>query len=175
MIYVTHDQTEAMTMGDHIAVMSEGRILQLGSPMDVYSKPSCTFVARFIGSPPMNLWEASVKDDGRIHVSAGPALPPPQDLSGEIRDYVGKSLLAGVRPEGLVARTARPAGPCFEGKIEMLESTGSDVYLRISSAPGEFVVRSPDRAGPSLGEDVFVEVNPGTLHLFDAELGARVT
>jgi multiple sugar transport system ATP-binding protein len=175
MIYVTHDQTEAMTMGNHIAVMSEGRVLQIGSPSEVYSRPSCAFVARFIGSPPMNIWRAKLTQDGRVQVEGGgPALPLPTALSAPKRDYTAGGLLAGVRPEDLVAGAQRPGGPCFEGVIEMEESTGSDVYLRVSSPPGEFVVRSAARTGRRPGEGVFVEVTPGGLHLFDEESKSRV-
>lgn len=175
MIYVTHDQTEAMTMGDHIAVMSAGRILQIGSPSEVYTKPRGTFVARFIGSPPMNLWEATVTEDGRLQISnGGPRLLPPPDLEGVMSDCRGKMVLAGVRPEGLILSSERPAGPCFEGEVEMEESTGSEVFLRISSAPGEFVVRSPREQSLRPGDRLFAEAPPASLHLFDREKGYRL-
>jgi multiple sugar transport system ATP-binding protein len=175
MIHVTHDQTEAMTMGDHIAVMSEGAILQIGSPDEIYSRPSCAFVARFIGSPPMNMWNAEIKSDGTVQIDGGPTLPPPADLLSPPGDYAGTGLLAGIRPEALAARTDRPPGPHFEGVLEIEESTGSDVYLRVASAQGEFVVRSAERTGRRPGDPVFVEVAHGGLHLFDSRSESRVS
>lgn len=175
MIYVTHDQTEAMTMGDHIAVMSKGRILQLGSPSQVYSRPSCAFVARFIGSPPMNMWRARITVENLIQIDGGgPVLALPRDLETQGDKLSAKELLAGVRPEALELCADRPPGPCFEGRIEMEESTGSDVYLRVASSQGEFVVRSKDRAVMRPGERVFAEIVSGGLHLFYADGEARI-
>lgn len=175
MVYVTHDQTEAMTMGDHIAVMSEGRVLQLGSPSEVYSRPACAFVARFIGSPPMNLWEAKVLDDGRMEVPGAAApLAPPAAAVNAIRSYSGGRVLVGARPEGLRALKARPAGPHLEGTVEIVESTGVDVLLYISSKGGELTVRSMGQAPPEAGEKVYVEILAESIHLFEPEAQTRI-
>ncbi len=175
MVYVTHDQTEAMTMGDQVAVMSEGRILQIGAPAEVYSKPSGTFVAGFVGSPPMNLWDAAVTAEAAIELSAGgPLLKPAPELEASLRARAGGTVRAGARPEGLLPHRKRPEAPSLQAVVEMTESTGSETYLRVSTAVGEMVVRSAGTPAPEPGDRIFVEVPPESLHIFDPQNGSRL-
>jgi multiple sugar transport system ATP-binding protein len=175
MVYVTHDQTEAMTMGDQVAVMSEGRIMQIGAPAEVYSRPAGTFVARFIGSPPMNMWDAAVTPDGAVELAGGSApLQPAPELAAALRTRAGGTVRAGARPEGLLPHRDRPARPSLQAVVEMVESTGSETYLRTSTAVGELVVRSTDAPAPEPGERIFVEVPPASLHVFDPQDGSRL-
>src|SRR5471032_31927 len=106
MIYVTHDQVEAMTMGDRICVMNEGRLIQVGAPMDVYRQPSNTFVARFLGRPPMNLMPGRVlSENGQIAISvAGAEVPLAATASSGVTGYVGREIIFGIRPEDLHAQ-----------------------------------------------------------------------
>jgi multiple sugar transport system ATP-binding protein len=175
MVYVTHDQTEAMTMGDQVAVMSEGRVLQIGAPADVYSRPSGTFVARFIGSPPMNMWDAAVTPEGTIELPGGSSpLRPGPETAAALRGRAGGTVRAGARPEGLLPHSERPASPSLQGVVEMVESTGSETYIRTSTPVGELVVRSTAAPAPEPGDRVFVEVPPASLHLFDPRDGSRL-
>jgi multiple sugar transport system ATP-binding protein len=132
MVYVTHDQTEAMTLGDRVAVMRNGRIQQVGTPQELYERPDNLFVAGFIGSPAMNFIPAAV-DDGILRTPLGD-LP----ISGRLRQALeragaGRDLIVGIRPENfedasLVSADARPQGVTFRADIDVLESMGSDVF-----------------------------------------------
>ncbi|HEY4852790.1 MAG TPA: sn-glycerol-3-phosphate ABC transporter ATP-binding protein UgpC, partial [Streptosporangiaceae bacterium] len=133
MVYVTHDQTEAMTLGDRVAVMRNGTIQQVGSPQELYERPDNLFVAGFIGSPAMNFIPATA-EDGTLRTPLGD-IP----LSGRLRQaleraHAPRELIVGIRPEdfedaSLVAADARPQGITFRAEIDVLESMGSDVFV----------------------------------------------
>jgi multiple sugar transport system ATP-binding protein len=126
-VYVTHDQTEAMTLGDRVAVMRAGVLQQVGSPADLYDTPRNLFVAGFIGSPAMNFMPAEL-DGGKVRLPVGEA-----DLSGRIDGHGGGSVVAGVRPESfedasLIGDLADERGIVFEAEIDLVESLGSDLF-----------------------------------------------
>jgi len=173
-IYVTHDQIEAMTMGDRIAVMREGKLLQVGSPSEVYARPASTFVASFIGTPPMNLWSA-VAEGGTVRIpGGGPALSISPEFEEALGARAGRPVLAGARPEDLEIRSEPEGRECVRGLVELVEYTGSETYLRVSSPLGNLVARAGDAKGASRGQHVFVRVPPESLHLFDPESGLRL-
>ena len=175
MIYVTHDQTEAMTMGDSIAVMAQGRILQLGPPSEVYCRPATKFVACFIGSPPMNVWRAAVGEGGAMMIGCdGPALDPPPGLEGPLRKYAGGHVLAGLRPEGLIPCTGQPSGPSLQGTVEMCEYTGSELFVRVSCSVGELVAKAKDGEELRPGDEVHLRIAAAALHMFDPDTGLRL-
>ena len=174
MIHVTHDQTEAMTMGDDIAVMSGGRILQIGTPSEVYDRPATKFVASFIGSPPMNFWEASADQGGRLTTESGPDIDPPLETRDALSDRAGRRVLIGIRPHDLVPGPRRQEGPMIHGTVEMSEYTGGDVFLRISSPFGDLVAKAPDGFSSRIGESVRIPIPRTSLHLFDPETGLRL-
>src|SRR4051795_664831 len=133
-IYVTHDQTEAMTLGDRVAVMRSGVLQQVGSPMELYNEPVNLFVAGFIGSPAMNFMPATV-DGETVKLPFGDVRLP-TELHDRVRDAHGKRLIAGIRPESfedaeVARRQNRQGGHEFEADVELTESMGSEVYAYI--------------------------------------------
>jgi ABC-type sugar transport system ATPase subunit len=173
MIYVTHDQTEAMTLADRIVVMNQGRIAQVGKPLDLYYAPANLFVAGFIGSPAMNFFDAeiSARTDRELSlVGAGFAAfdLPVTAFAGKVGDKVK----IGVRPEHLGA-TAEPT-LLVTAAVDLVERLGetSFAYLR-TSANSTLIAEVRGRDAPSAGETLTVGANARDIHLFDAG-GARV-
>ncbi|MFM7892123.1 MAG: ABC transporter ATP-binding protein, partial [Actinomycetota bacterium] len=139
-IYVTHDQVEAMTMGDRVAVMSMGILQQVAEPQVLYDAPSNVFVAGFIGTPPMNLFEARIERDGDYVavVLAGTRIPMPKDRDWRyprLAEYVGKQIVLGVRAEDVYAAETKPGWPSIKGRLGLLEALGSSQigYLHIDA------------------------------------------
>jgi multiple sugar transport system ATP-binding protein len=167
-IYVTHDQIEAMTMGDRVAVMKDGVLQQCATPVELFTEPRNTFVAGFIGSPAMNMFTSRVAGDcATIAASAIPL------TRGQIAALTGPEVVAGVRPEGL--ELVGSGG--FAATVEMVEYLGSDAYLYCSAAEHEgdlLVVRAHDAAGFTAGQRVTLAIRPDALHVFDATTGLRL-
>jgi multiple sugar transport system ATP-binding protein len=194
-IYVTHDQTEAMTMGDRIAIINDGQIVQLGQPMDLYRRPVNRFVAAFIGSPPMNFLTVRLKAPTTIvrsdtQAETRPASPPTQPFQFTLPDawatvlapYRDRELLLGLRPEALSLGV--PAPKNLHGTIVTLETLGSDTYVTIAIAPESGTASDP-LATPTtritarlsadtplaLNESIWLAIDPLAIHLFDAATG----
>jgi multiple sugar transport system ATP-binding protein len=133
-IYVTHDQTEALTLGDRVAVMRSGVMQQVGAPMELYNHPVNLFVAGFIGSPAMNFMPATVEDD-TVNLPFGDVHLPPE-LHDRVKGAAGRQLIAGIRPEHFedakLTGEAHDRGTAFQAKIEVLESLGSELYAHFS-------------------------------------------
>jgi multiple sugar transport system ATP-binding protein len=202
MLYVTHDQTEAMTLGDRVGVMRGGELQQVGRPQELYRAPSNLFVAGFVGSPPMNLAEATVASDGnalyvsfgghRLRVGAGRA---------SLAAHVGRQVVVGVRPEDLdlAATLGAPDDARLRVRVERREDIGPDAHLYftvdapllLAEDPRAAAAREADAepwpveranlwiaraapAAPSAGEIVELAVRPGRMHLFDPRTGAVV-
>jgi multiple sugar transport system ATP-binding protein len=161
-IYVTHDQVEAMTLGTRIAVLKDGRIQQLATPMELYAKPANLFVAGFIGSPSINLCAGELAADGRV-LMAGidtglrrPGEPP-------------RALQVGIRPEDLrVDPQGQPA------RVTLVEPTGAETYVLVQGGFGEFTLRLAGATAHRPGDELHVGFDPAKLHLFDAATGERV-
>ncbi|MFM7666135.1 MAG: ABC transporter ATP-binding protein [Actinomycetota bacterium] len=139
-IYVTHDQVEAMTMGDRVAVMSMGILQQVAEPQVLYDAPANVFVAGFIGTPPMNLFEARIEKDGDYVavVLAGTRIPMPKDRDWRyprLAEYVGKQIVLGVRAEDVYAAETKPGLPSIKGRLGLLEALGSSQigYLHVDA------------------------------------------
>jgi multiple sugar transport system ATP-binding protein len=165
MLYVTHDQVEAMTMGDRIAVLADGVVQQIGSPDDVYRQPENRFVARFIGSPSMNLLSA-VLDGGLVR--AGPFTlerPAAADGLGERR------LELGVRPEHVEVAVT---GEGTAARVEVVESVGNEVFLHLSADGHSFVARVAPDLHPPRDTTVRVSIDPKRVYFFDADSGATL-
>ncbi len=168
-IYVTHDQTEAMTMGDRIAVMDRGQIQQVDTPLNIYNRPANIFVAQFIGSPPMNLIEMQVKQS-LVLSNAQFRLSLPDAWAPILSDYPGESLLLGIRPEHLTLGAS--ANKNFHGVVESVEALGNDTYIAVKILDldrGDIVLQSrvsPDRS-VAVGEEVWLSVTIDKIHLFD--------
>jgi multiple sugar transport system ATP-binding protein len=165
-VYVTHDQVEAMTLGDRIAVMKDGVVQQFGSPDDIYSRPATRFVAEFIGSPAMNLIEASRAGHGvRAH---GVELPlTPEQL--QALEPAASTLTYGLRPEHL-----RLADSGLPGTLSMIEPTGPDTYMTADTAVGKLTARLSGHASGQVGDLVHLQWLPQHAHVFDAATERRV-
>ena len=170
MVYVTHDQIEAMTLADKIVVMNAGRIEQIGTPLELYRRPANRFVASFIGSPRMNMLPTTVDGERRLRLPDGSRLP----LQVDARD--GASVWVGVRAEHLaLAHGPGDAGVPVRGEVRLVEHLGSDVYVHIA-VPGVdnwVVARRGGDAALSVGDAITLGLDPGFLHVFDAT-GARL-
>jgi multiple sugar transport system ATP-binding protein len=165
-IYVTHDQVEAMTMANRIVVMRDGVIQQVGTTDEVYQHPANTFVAVFVGSPPMNLIAGNVKADGGRYRFEGPISLPLAGLSGgELTD---DRVTVGIRPENVAL--AAPDEPCaIPGRVELIEAVGSDAFLSVAVAEGTTITaRVPAASGIREGDRVGLRLPPDQLRLFDA-------
>ena len=166
-VYVTHDQVEAMTLGDHIAVMKGGVIEQLGSPDDIYSRPATRFVAEFIGSPAMNIVSGQRAANG--FASHGIDL----SLNDAQRALVGnghaEGILYGLRPEALVLADAG-----LPGTISLLEPTGPETYVLVDTPIGKLMARVPGKVHQAVGDTVRLQWSANDAHLFDARSERRV-
>ena len=169
-IYVTHDQVEAMTLGDRIAVMAHGRIQQLGAPQDVYDHPANLFVAGFIGSPPMNLLPASLRDGV---LTSGSLRMARAGNAGEV--------VLGVRPEALAPVTVGGGGPEIELVVDVVEPLGSEVMVHglvdggNGHSPTAVTARLPAGARPASGERLRLGFDPAAAHVFDAAGGGALS
>src|SRR6266700_1586015 len=141
-IYVTHDQVEAMTLGDRVVVMKDGMVQQVGEPLELYGHPANRFVAGFLGSPAMNFATVKVsQDNGAIWAAnGGMQIKAPPELSGRLGRYVGKEVTLGIRPEDLhVASAADPPELGFEVVVEVVEKLGSEILLDVAAGPHTMV------------------------------------
>ena len=173
-VYVTHDQVEAMTMGSRIAVMNDGLLMQVGTPQALYDTPLNRFVAGFIGSPSMNFVDVTVDGSGDTARLVGPSdwsVPTPPRLRGIAGDIAGKKLVAGFRPEHLEIGQAGGATGSFQARADVVEYLGNEELLHLNAAGKDIVaiVGSEHRIRP--GDNVNLTLPLDKLHLFDAESG----
>ncbi len=177
-VYVTHDQVEAMTMGTRIAVMNEGLLMQVGSPQALYDTPINRFVAGFIGSPSMNFVDVTVEGSGDSARLVGPgdwSLPTPPRLRSIAGDIAGKKLVAGFRPEHLEIGEAGGGAGSFQARSDVVEYLGNEELLHVRAADQDIVaiVNSSHQVRP--GDVVNLIVPLDKLHLFDSETGETLT
>lgn len=168
-IYVTHDQTEAMTMADRIVIMNEGVIQQIGSPIELYDNPANTFVASFIGSPSMNLVEAKY-EDGYLTRDKSLSIKIPQEQASKLNDlgYEGKHIVFGIRPEDI--STENDFGNKFQADLKLSELLGSDTIFYASIGDQEFVIKA-DKESYTKKSFLDVSFNPQKIKYFDKESG----
>jgi multiple sugar transport system ATP-binding protein len=175
MIYVTHDQVEAMTMGDRICVMRDGVIMQVADPLTLYMKPDNMFVASFIGSPPMNLIQGKIqkRSDGLFFVenSENDALVAPLKGPGEqlASNYIDKNIVFGVRPETI--SESPKAGPSIPitSTVDVAEPMGSESIVYLKTGTGYLIARIPGEHLYHLGQKLTVHINSDKVTLFDPE------
>jgi multiple sugar transport system ATP-binding protein len=166
-VYVTHDQTEALALGDRIAVMRAGELLQLDAPTEIYRRPKNVFVATFIGLPPMNLLPGVLRD-GAVEV-AGARFEAPRGAA------TPRDVLVGVRPEHLEAGGAPSAGLFLSGAVEALDWMGAESWAHVSTDGGGVVVcRAPASNGLAVGARVRVTASLRDVHVFDASTEERI-
>ena len=169
-IYVTHDQTEAMTMGDRIVVMKDGFVQQVASPQEIYDRPVNVFVAGFIGSPPMNILRVKVSG-GRL-TAPGLSLPVPADRAEALKAYEGREIVLGVRPEDVSDRPGdleRWAQGAVECQVDVMEPLGSEVYLHLTLGEQRLTARVAPDTKLRDGEKARLAINLTKVHLFDSE------
>jgi multiple sugar transport system ATP-binding protein len=173
-VYVTHDQVEAMTMGDRVAVLRDGSLLQVDTPRAIYAQPANMFVAGFVGSPPMNLVDAPLSEHASVSLGAA-KVPLPEPAAAAARAAGLSRVVLGVRPEQW-RRVGPDDGLAVE--VRVVEELGADSYIYASGeADGrthELVVRHGEGAVPDKGSVLHVAPNPAAVHVFSPESGLRL-
>ena len=172
-VYVTHDQVEAMTLGTKVAVMKGGVIQQLADPQTIYEKPANTFVAGFIGSPAMNLIAGTLEvagGDPVFHHAAGTLSLP--RLGQDARAAAGRKVLLGVRPESL--HLGADEGPSLAGVVDVIEPTGPDTHVLLVVGGQPVTARLGPRTGLSHGDPVTLILDSAAVSLFDPDTGQRL-
>ncbi|WP_017296579.1 ABC transporter ATP-binding protein [Nodosilinea nodulosa] len=163
-IYVTHDQIEAMTMGHRIAVMNQGQIQQVATPLDLYNRPANRFVAEFIGSPPMNFIPVQVQAPFLL-VHPEFRLSLPSEWDNRLLPYDNREATLGIRPEHL--SLALPAPKNIRGQVVHLEALGSETYLTVQTERLTLLAKVPPDAAVRIGDEVWLAIAPEKAHLFD--------
>ncbi len=170
-IYVTHDQVEAMTMGDRIAVMKQGVLQQVNDPIDIYDHPKNKFVAGFIGSPPMNFMEGRlIKKEGKLYFDEGKiTIKVVEDMYKKLEAYVGKDLLFGIRSEDIYDKlfvSEAPPENIVRVNCEIVEPMGSEVYLYLNTGKHTFIARVGAHDRPKVNQDMDVVFDMSKVHFF---------
>lgn len=181
-IYVTHDQTEAMTMGDRIAILNQGQLQQVAPPLELYNRPANKFVAEFIGSPPMNFIPVKFHASQQIITNGDFRMTLSQNWANALQKYDGCMVILGIRPEHLVVGV--PATKNLLVQVELIENLGNDSYVatKIAIANFEFrgfmsesiQVRIPSERPLRLGEQIWLSLNQDKLHFFDPDTEAAI-
>ncbi len=180
MVYVTHDQVEAMTMGDRIVVMKDGVIQQIDTPLNLYDQPVNQFVAGFIGSPAMNFVAGKVHDEGRMRFTeAGGSitLGIPDSHTGRLKDYLGKEVVLGIRPESIFV--SGDPGMTVTGaevslRLDVLEPMGNEIIVYANTGASDVVARVSPQALPGPGEQMALSMDTRKLDFFDHSTGAAI-
>jgi multiple sugar transport system ATP-binding protein len=179
-VYVTHDQVEAMTMGHRIAIMKDGRLQQVGTPLEVYEQPQNLFVASFIGTPPMNFLSGTIQSNGTTLKTSGFELPVPEALRGAAARKDGSQVVLGVRPENIrEAGTENRRGapePVVPIRvvIEFVEPLGHEVIIHGRIGDDLLVAKTEPHHAPQVGDELSLEIELAGLHVFDAETEMRL-
>ncbi len=172
-IYVTHDQIEALSMGDRIAVMNKGRIVQLGNPLEVYDNPADTFVGGFIGNPPMNFLEAEVSGNGNGSGSVAKVSGGSFELPVETAALAGHNLLLGIRAEAIGVETAAADG-LVRSKVIVLEPLGSHNLLTVRCGEDALKVSIQPDLFPQPESDVWLRLEPARIRWMDRDTGVAI-
>jgi len=171
-IYVTHDQIEAMTMGDRIAVMKDGILLQVADPITIYDHPANKFVAGFIGSPPMNFMSGRIiKKEGKLYFNEGKIqVKLVEEMFAKIMPYVGKDITLGIRSEDIYDKlfvSEAPPENIVRVNCEVVEPMGSEVYLYLNTGKHTFIARVGAHDRPQVNQDIDVVFDMSKVHFFD--------
>jgi len=174
MIYVTHDQTEAMTMADRIVVMKAGVARQIDEPLNVYNHPNDLFVAGFIGTPPMNFFDGVLlSDEGRLTFECREfKIPLPTTWREWAGKYIGKNVVFGIRPENFVSKgldNGNASMPRIKARVEVVEPMGIETYLFLAVDDKSFVARVPSDVKTAVGREIELGMDVPKAHLFDAD------
>ena len=179
MIYVTHDQVEAMTLGDRIVVMKDGLALQAAEPLTVYRYPADTFVARFIGTPPMNIFPGKVSGDQAGFIFDGGAfqLRLPDRMHAQISAVNNREVFFGIRPESLVLREMHPSPQCgtLSGAVDVTEKLGNEIVVHVISGGHSFQMRMDSGLFGAVKQNIEVCPKMEHAHIFDGTTGLNLT
>jgi multiple sugar transport system ATP-binding protein len=176
-IYVTHDQVEAMTLGDRVVVMKDGLVQQVGEPLELYGRPANRFVASFIGSPAMNFAEVTITDsgDGLWAEAAGLRIRVPLRKAQALARHAGAKVVLGVRPEALrMANGADPSDYAFDSTVEVVEPLGNEILLDVRAGSHLMVARVDPGVRVKVRDAVRLSIDPERLHFFDAKTEAAI-
>jgi multiple sugar transport system ATP-binding protein len=171
-IYVTHDQVEAMTMANRIFIMNEGRLQQSGPPLEVYKKPNNKFVAGFIGSPATNFIDSVIiKENDEYFINAeGVKLKVPKDFNSKITDYIGKEIIFGVRPEDIhdkqFVSNATPYNT-IKAKVEVIEPLGAEIFIYLACGKNSLVGKMDSRTQVEIEQNIEIAIDMEKTHIFD--------
>ncbi len=174
MIYVTHDQTEAMTMGDRIVVMKDGDIQQIADPISLYDKPVNKFVAGFIGTPPMNFIRGTmIKKEGGLYFNEGKFLVRVVNaMFKSLEAYVGRELIFGIRPEDIYDKlfvSEAPSENTIKATCEIIEPMGSEAYLYLNTGKNQLIAKVGGHDKPAINSDMDLVFDMSKVHFFDKE------
>ncbi len=179
MIYVTHDQVEAMTMGDRIIVMKDGFVLQVAPPMELYDRPVNKFVAGFIGSSPMNFFEGKIEQStaGMFFNEGTFSVRVEEQQARKLASHTGRPVTFGIRPENLndvtLVDSVDPEHQ-FRAKVEVVEPMGAEVFIYLNTGSNSFIARIDGHDKVSVGQDMSLALNMRKAHFFDRETGDAI-
>jgi multiple sugar transport system ATP-binding protein len=176
-IYVTHDQVEAMTLGDRVVVMKDGLVQQVGDPMELYNAPANRFVAGFIGSPAMNFAGVRIaaENGGLWAESPGIRIKVPAPMTDRLGPHAGKEVTLGVRPEDLhIAAADDPGDFCIDAEVEVVERLGSEILLDVAVGPDTMVASVDPTSSAKVHEKLRLAIDPKRVHFFDNETEAAI-
>lgn len=180
MIYVTHDQVEAMTMGDRIVVMKDGLVHQIADPLTLYEKPVNKFVAGFIGTPPMNFMEGMIiKIGGKFYFDEGAfKVKIVDEMFAKISHYEGKRVIFGIRPQDIYDKlfvSDAPPENIVTATVEVVEPMGSEVYVYLNSGKNSFVARMGGHNRPQINSDMDLVFDMSRVHFFDIQTEVTIS
>lgn len=171
MVYVTHDQVEAMTMADKIVVMKDGLIQQIGSPLNLYNEPENLFVAGFIGSPPMNFMTVKViEDNGRVRIDEGDfSILLPEETGKLLKPFAGKEVVFGSRPESLLHTAEAEKDACVTAKIAVVEQLGEQLHLHLNTSKHSLIAKTAPDLPVKVGDTLHFKPDLSSVKFFDPE------
>ncbi len=173
MIYVTHDQTEAMTMGDKIVVMKDGLVQQIDSPLNLYNTPGNKFVAGFIGSPSMNFIEGVLSSSPKMifeSLNQDISFEVPDQYNSILKSFSGSEVTLGIRPENISLTSADLNNPIvIKSKLDVIEPMGNEIFIYFNIGGNQLTGRVPTEIIPKVGDEIEMYFNSGKLHFFDSE------
>ncbi|WP_432422876.1 ABC transporter ATP-binding protein [Shigella dysenteriae] len=180
MIYVTHDQIEALTLGDRICVLNQGRIMQVDTPVNLYNHPANRFVAGFIGSPSMNLIDAVVREeDGKLYIDIAQniRLYIPENKQSVLKAYIDKPVCFGIRPEHISLSVNCKEINTVTGALSIIENMGSEKYLYFTVNNKEFIAKVNDQSITTvdIGKNLYFNLDTSFCHIFDFYTEENIT